>query len=153
MHFRQDGFSYVIVMFLVAILAIISVRALEVTATAERRDKEAQLLWVGMAFRNAIAQYHKGTPGEAKAYPENLEALLYDERHTNPDRPLRKLYRDPMTGSPDWGLVRNGKGAVIGVYSLSQDRPAKKGGFPPELASFAGAQRYSDWKFVYQSEK
>ena len=54
---RQCGFSYVVVMFLVAVLSIFSVRALEFTSTAERREKEVDLLWAGMAFRNAIAVY------------------------------------------------------------------------------------------------
>lgn len=146
----QRGFSYVVVMFLVAFVAIASVRALENVRTAERREKEASLLWVGTAYRNAIATYHGGSPGEQKTYPKKLKDLLYDERQANPNRPLRKLYRDPITGSPDWGLVKDAKGNITGVYSLSTEAPVKRAGFPPELAAFAGAQQYSDWKFVYQ---
>ena len=62
---REGGFSYVIVMFLVAVLSIISVRALETTLTRERRDKEAQLLEAGTAYMNAIRLYYEGAPGSA----------------------------------------------------------------------------------------
>jgi hypothetical protein len=79
-----------------------------------------------------------------------LEDLLYDERQANPGRPLRKLYRDPITGSEDWGLVKNADGYIMGVYSLSRDVPIKRAGFPPELSNLSGAKYYSDWKFVYQ---
>jgi hypothetical protein len=146
---RQGGFSYVVVMFLVAGSALVAVRALENTVQNERRDKEAELLWRGMAYRNAIKQYYENAPGSGKLYPPTLKSLLYDSRLVKPTRPLRKLYRDPMTDE-DWGLVHDASNAVIGVYSKSNVKPIKQAGFPPELASFNGAQRYSDWKFVYK---
>jgi type II secretory pathway pseudopilin PulG len=146
----QRGFSYLVVMFLVALLSIVSVRALEHTMTSERRDKETALLIAGQAYRNAIRLYYEGSPGSGKIYPQELKDLLYDARLTRPNRPLRKLYIDPMTGSREWGLVRNEAGRITGVYSLSQAKPFKRDAFVPELGGFAGAQRYSDWKFVYQ---
>lgn len=146
----ERGFSYVIVMFLVAVLSVASVRALEITLTREKRDKEAQLLEVGMAYLKAIEQYYNEAPGTAQSYPLELEALLYDERLTRPQRPLRKLFRDPITGSAEWGVVRNATGGVVGVYSLSSAKPFKQKGFPVELESFTEAQHYSDWKFIYQ---
>lgn len=147
---RQQGFSYLVVMFLVAVLAIASVRALEVGITTERRSKEAELLWVGNAYRNAIRMYYEGSPGSNRTYPASLDDLLYDSRLTRPNRPLRKRYRDPITGSTEWGVVKNEAGAVIGVYSLAKGKPIKRGGFAPELMSFTNANSYSDWKFVYQ---
>lgn len=149
----ETGFSYVIVMFLVAVLSVVSVRALETTLTRERRDKEAQLLEVGSAYLAAIRQYYQDAPGSVKSYPMELEDLLHDTRQTRPRRPLRKLYRDPITGSGGWGVVRDADGAVTGVFSLSTAKPFKQDGFDGELSSFKGAQRYSDWKFVYQPQK
>lgn len=146
---RESGFSYIIVMFLVALSSIVAVRALENTTVSEQRAKEAELLWRGMAYREAIKRYYLNSPGTGKAYPEDLDDLLYDTRLVRPSRPLRKLFRDPMTDS-DWGVVRNDSGAIIGVYSQSTRKPIKQAGFPSELASFTGATRYSDWKFVYQ---
>lgn len=146
----QRGFSYLVVMFLVALLSIASVRALEHTLTKEKRDKEADLLFAGQAYRNAIRLYYEGSTGSGKVYPKELKDLLYDTRLARPSRPLRKLYFDPMTGSREWGVVRNEAKRVIGVYSLSQAKPLKRDGFLPELHGLVGAQRYSDWKFVYQ---
>jgi type II secretory pathway pseudopilin PulG len=147
---RQQGFSYVVVMFLIGVLSLVSVRALENTLMTERRDLEAELLWRGQAYREAIRQYYVGGPGTATSYPHELKDLLYDERLVRPSRPLRKLYRDPMTPEGEWGLVHDGSGALIGVYSRSQVQPLKRSGFPKGLAAFDNAQHYSDWKFVYR---
>ena len=146
----QQGFSYVIVLFLVAVLSLLSVRALSNSLTTERREKEAQLLLIGQAYRQAIADYYQHSPGSNKTFPPTLEALLLDQRATRPVRPLRKLYRDPITGDTNWGIDRNEAGAVIGVHSLSMQVPYKKSGFPPELASFTNATSYQGWRFVYQ---
>lgn len=147
---RQQGFSYVVVMFLVAVLSIVSVRALETTITNERRDKEAELLWRGAAYRDAIRDYYINSPGTAQAYPQQLSDLLYDGRFTVPRKPLRKLYLDPMSDDGQWELVHNDAGKLIGVRSRSTLKPLKQAGFPPEQASFTNAQHYSDWNFVFQ---
>ena len=147
---HQRGFSYPIAMFLVALLALVSARALENGLTAERRDKEAELLRVGQAYRDAIGSYYDNSPGTAKAYPQELSALLQDARTTRLRRHLRKLYRDPVSASADWGLVRTPDGAVKGVYSLSNLRPFKSDGFPADLSGFAGAGHYRQWQFVYE---
>lgn len=146
---EQGGFSYVVVMFLVAVTAVVAVRALESTLQTERRNKEVELLWRGMAYRQAIQQYYQNSPGAARAYPAELANLLHDTRLVRPTRPLRKRYRDPMTES-DWALMRDENGAVIGVYSTSQVKPIKQAGFPQELQHFTNAQHYSDWKFFYK---
>lgn len=147
---RQGGFSYVVVMFLVAILSIVSVRALESTLVAERRDKETELLWRGQAYLNAIREYYLKPPGDANSYPAQLKDLLADTRFANQPHRLRKLYRDPMTNDEQWGLVHDENGHLIGVYSLSQLKPLKQAGFPLSLKGFTNAQHYSDWKFVYK---
>lgn len=147
----QGGFSYVVVMFLVAVTAIVAVRALENTIQTERRNKEVELLWRGMAYRQAIQQYYQNSPGAARGYPAELENLLYDTRLVRPTRPLRKIYRDPMTEG-DWVALRDESGAVIGVHSRSQAKPIKQAGFPPELQHFTNAQHYSDWKFFYKPD-
>lgn len=146
----QAGFSYLIAMFMVAVVAIVSVRALENSLTQERREKEAELLQIGQAYRNAIRTYYENSPGTAKTYPAQLSALLLDERTTRLRRPLRKLYRDPISASNDWGIVRSETGGVMGVYSLSNLKPIKTDGFPEELGSFKNAQHYKEWQFVYQ---
>jgi type II secretory pathway pseudopilin PulG len=146
---RQKGFSYVIVMFLVAILSVAAVRALENTLTLERRDKEREALWRGKAYRDAIRLYYESSPGTGKSYPQELKDLLYDQRLVRPTRPLRRLYTDPLSGG-EWGVIRNDDGRIIGVHPNSNAVPLKQEGFPDELGGFTAAKRYTDWKFVYQ---
>lgn len=151
---RQDGYSYVVVMFLVAVLSLLSVRALRNTLTEERRAKEAELLATGIAYRNAIKGYYDNAPGTGRIYPESLDALLEDRRGTKIRKHLRKRFRDPVTGGKDWGLVYldDEHKQIIGVYSLSVQRPLKRDGFPADMMSFLNAGSYRDWKFVYNAK-
>ncbi|MCG2583858.1 type II secretion system protein [Massilia sp. TS11] len=149
---RERGFSYVVMMFVVAIAGLVAARAVENSLTNERREKEADLLYVGQAYRNAIASYYENSPGTFKQYPAELSDLLLDSRTSTMRRHLRKLFRDPITGDSKWGVLRDEDGRVVGVFSLSEREPVKQGGFAPELASFTGMKRYMDWKFVYQPQ-
>ena len=86
-------------------------------------------------------------PG-SQQYPQRLENLLADNRFPNVRRHLRRIYRDPMTGSTDWGLVRGPNGGIVGVYSTSTAQPLKTANFPKDYAAFAGAPSYRDWVFA-----
>ncbi len=147
---RETGFSYPIALFLVAVVGLMSARAVEHSATMERRLREAELLSIGKAYRDVIRSYYEGSPGTAKTYPDTLEALLSDPRATRLRRPLRKLYRDPINGGAAWGIVRDEAGLIKGVYSTSQRKPIKTDGFPMELIGFANAKTYSEWVFVHE---
>lgn len=149
---KQRGYSYAIVMFLVAVLSLISTRAIQNSLTEARRDKEADLLWVGQAYRRAIQEYYESSPGSDKNYPTELKDLLADTRPVRLHRPLRRLYRDPITGR-DMIPIRQGgsdSGPVIGVRSVSAQSPLKTDGFPAELAGFTHAASYQGWQFIYQ---
>ena len=145
----QQGFTYLIALFLVAILSVATLSALEKTLTKDRRDKEAQLLYFGQAYRAAIMQYYLNSPGTAKSYPPDLPSLLADSRTTTLQRYLRRLYFDPMTGSSNWGVVSAKDGGIMGVYSLATGQPIKIAGFPDALSNFIGAQTYQQWEFTY----
>ena len=145
---REQGFSYVIAMFMAALLGVLASRGLQVTLTKEMREREARLLDVGLAYRQAIRSYYENSPGTAKAYPMTLESLLLDDRTSTTRRHLRKLYRDPMTGG-DWEVIRTEGGAIKGVFSLSTRAPLKQGNFPDALAGADKAKKYSDWQFSY----
>lgn len=146
---RHRGYTYLVMLFAVALSGATLAMASVVWHHEARRAKERELLLVGEEFRRAIGLYYERTPGAAKRYPEKLDDLLKDHRYLTLQRYLRRLYRDPVTGQAQWGLVTAPDKGIQGVYSLSRDRPIKQQGFPPPFARFEGAASYADWKFVY----
>lgn len=142
-----------ITLFVVAVVAAAALHGVQNALTKAKREKEAQLMWVGRAYREAIKSYYEGSPGTVKTYPPDLQALLTDVRATRIRRPLRKLYRDPITNSEEWGVVYHESGGVMGVFSLSKNVPFKADGFEIDEVSFKNAKHYTDWRFVYQPKK
>lgn len=145
---RTGGFTYLTVMFVVAILlgglAIVG----ETWETSARREKEAELLFTGNQYRRAIGLFYAATPGPAKRYPRSLEELIKDPRQPTTQRYLRKLYPDPLTGK-EWVAIKGPDGGVQGVHSASEEAPLKIAGFRVRDASLEGAQKYSEWKFIH----
>lgn len=144
----QRGFTYIGVLILVALAGVALAGAGELWSTESKRDKEAQLLFIGDEFRRAIGSYYEGSPG-AKQFPQRLEELLEDKRLPVMRRHLRRIYVDPMTGKPEWGLVKYGD-RIIGVYSLSEAKPLKTANFRSEDDAFKGSGAYAEWRFVYE---
>ncbi|HEX6529454.1 MAG TPA: type II secretion system protein [Burkholderiales bacterium] len=143
---RERGFTYVTVLFLVAMMAGGLALAGEVWHTSAMREKEADLLHVGNEYRKAIERYYVSGP---KQYPKSLADLVKDPRQPGTVRHLRRLYPDPITGKDEWGLVKSNDGGIAGVYSTSEAAPLKTGGFAVRDASFEGKTKYADWQFVY----
>jgi type II secretory pathway pseudopilin PulG len=143
---RAQGFAYLTILFIVAImtggLAVIG----QVWHTAAVREREAELLHVGNEYRKAIERYYLAGP---RQYPRNLSDLVKDPRLPGTVRHLRRLYPDPITGNAEWGLVKAPDGGIAGVYSLSDDAPRKTAGFAVRDATFEGKTKYSDWQFAY----
>lgn len=144
---RQGGFTYLGVLFLVALMGTALAGTGLLWATASQRARERELLWVGSQYAQALRSYYRASVGVAQ-YPQRLEELLEDRRVPSVRRHLRRLYPDPITNSLDWGLVHSFDGRITGVYSRSERQPLKIAGFPPQWADFAGTTRYSAWRFV-----
>jgi type II secretory pathway pseudopilin PulG len=145
----QSGLTYLALLFAIAMLGATLAATSTIYSQAARRAKEAQLIWIGNEFREAIAQYYLRSPGTVRRYPASLDELIEDKRYLSLQRYLRRIYRDPMTGSGQWGLVMAPEGGVMGVHSLSEAAPIKKAQFQDELAHFRNARTYRDWTFVY----
>jgi len=146
---EQKGFTYVWVLFVVALTSVALAAAVQVWRTEVRREKEKELMFAGEQFRQAIGFYYENSPGLPKRYPDSLEKLLLDKRFPTVKRHLRKIFSDPMTSSSEWGLARQPNAGIIGVYSLSKETPLKRANFPERYADFAEAKDYRDWKFIY----
>ncbi|MFT3954428.1 MAG: type II secretion system protein [Piscinibacter sp.] len=141
----------VVLMGLVVLLALAGLSLLqfaESVVTSRQREREAQLLWVGLQYRNALESYYRSTPGPVKHLPVSLDELLRDSRFPNPVRHLRKLYPDPLQPELPWALVKRGN-QIIGLYSQAEGVPLRRSGFAAGLESFEGAQQYSAWRFLF----
>ncbi|HEX5056637.1 MAG TPA: type II secretion system protein [Gammaproteobacteria bacterium] len=151
----QQGYTYLVALIAVALLAIFAETQVTVVSTRLRAEREAELLFRGQAYRNAIRGYYEAGQG-VKTYPQRLEDLLHDPRYVN-KRHLRQLYPDPMQagdpGAAGWEIIPDLDGGIRGIASRSRDEPLKKAGFPPELEGFADAANYSDWVFEYIPEE
>ncbi|MGU7779883.1 type II secretion system protein [Burkholderia sp. PU8-34] len=143
----QRGIAYLGVLMLVAALGLSLMQAARIWTTVQKRDREAQLLFVGDQYRAAIASYYNAAGGSR--YPESLDALLEDRRGLPTQRHLRRLYADPLTGSTQWGLVKAPDGGIMGVFSEASGQPLKRQGFPARYDTFGDSGAYSEWAFVY----
>jgi hypothetical protein len=141
---RECGFAYLLMLFLIALLAISMLAMGTLEHYAKIRSDEVELLRVGAEFRHALASYRNAM--EPRTYPASLDELVLDRRSGVLRRHLRKIYVDPITRNRDWGVVVEA-GGIVGVYSKSERKPLKVAGFDPEDAGLEGAEHYSDWIF------
>lgn len=149
-HIRQHGFTLLAVLVAMMLLALATQHVMTVLAQQAQREREAQLIWVGEAFRQAIGQYYENSPGTVKRWPRELTDLVEDKRFVTLRRHVRKIYLDPITRSREWGVVRASDGGIQGVYSLS-DLPSIRT-LNPNGEMLASGSRYSDWRFVYEPQ-
>ena len=141
----QRGFTYLGFLLFVAIAGAGLAAYSELASHAAQREKEAELLFRGEAYRAAIESYYR----KEQRYPQSLEQLVEDKRYPTPVRHLRRLYPDPLTGEASWALVEAPGGGVMGVHSRSEEAPIKTANFSLKNQLFADAQTYADWKFVH----
>jgi general secretion pathway protein G len=103
-----------------AILSILALTALPLAKTAIKREKEIELRRNLRLIREALDAYKKladekkfETEDESEGYPPSLETLVEGievqeekdgEEKTRIIKFLRRIPRDPMTNSTDWGL-------------------------------------------------
>jgi type II secretory pathway pseudopilin PulG len=146
---RNGGFTYLVVLSVIVLMGAGLAKAGELWQTAQKREREEELLFIGNEYRRAIQLYYINTPGPVKRYPRELADLLKDVRQQGIKPHLRKLYRDPITGKAEWGLVTAPDGGIAGVFSLSEAEPLKKANFKYVDRTFAEKMRYADWVFVY----
>lgn len=145
---RAGGFTYFIVLNLIAVTGIGAAALGTMWHTAAQREKERELLAIGGEFRRAIGAFYAVAVEGRRQYPRSLDDLLRDQRFPGVRRYLRRIYVDPVTNNDEWGLVRAPDGGIMGVYSLSDARPLKTGAFSTVDRDFEGAEHYSDWQFV-----
>lgn len=144
----QAGFTYLLALILIALFGLGLGAAGMVWKTDQQRSREAELLFIGSQYRQAIQSYFefdKNTP----RLPGSVADLLLDDRAPGTVRHLRRAWSDPFTGQP-FTLIPSGEGEGFGgVASASTQAPLKKKGFEPRDSKFSEAATYAEWRFVY----
>jgi general secretion pathway protein G len=142
----RRGLTLVELIVAFTIMTMLTALAVPLARHKVRREKERELRWALREMRTAIDKYKdacdKGLLGEAKlgteCYPETLEMLvegvkLAQDASGKKIRFLRRLPRDPITNSTDWGMrstvddpksISWGGQNVFDVFTKSFDRAA-----------------------------
>lgn len=153
---------------IVAVMNILVAASLPYWSQVMKRDKEAELVFRGLQYAEAIRVFQL----RFKRLPNTLDELI----EVNP-RSIRRLWKDPMTDSGEWELVQaqvnqggSGRGRqlaggtgpggreeearrqrgsnrprapapIIGVRSRSKDEAVR---------TFMGSTSYSSWQFTLE---
>jgi type II secretory pathway pseudopilin PulG len=146
---RCAGFSYIVLLVVVALIGLGSARVGVAWEHADRREREQELLRIGQLYADALRRARLDTPGSSRGYPARLEDLLLDARFVGTRRHIRRLYPDPLAPARPWGLIRDEHGAIIAVYSQDERQPLTQVQIISEVVALpAGAASYADWKFM-----
>lgn len=145
---HQRGSAYLWALLIVLLISLGMGHLLQHAATANQRMREADLLYVGNLYRNAIRQYFESTPAGTTPYPQRLEDLLRDPRYPVTRRYLRRLYPDPVSGERFQVVLAPG-GEIMGVRSVSTRAPVKNARFGVDEKGFENAKSYHEWQFSF----
>ena len=140
---RQRGLTLVELIVAFTIMMVLSAMAVPLARYKVQRERERDLIRALDTMRNAIDKFKDdmdaGKIGPAKLdsdnYPESLEQLVEGIKATGAvDKKvkyLRRIPKDPMTNSKDWGLRSSrddpsakawGGQNVFEVYTKSMDK-------------------------------
>lgn len=112
----QRGVTLLEVMITIAVLLVLAAAALPVARTAIKRQRELELRSSLREMRNAIDSYKRYADQgliapdglEAEGYPKDLETLVEGVNQVGAldkkIRFLRRVPKDPMTNTYEWGL-------------------------------------------------
>lgn len=144
----QRGFTYLFVLMLVTLVGMGLAAAATVWQVESQRLREAELLFIGNQYRQAIKSYYELEPAQPRL-PQSVDDLLADNRRPNVTRHLRKAWKDPVSGQ-DFELIESpDRQGFVGVRSPADQTPLKVAGFSPDNVTFADAATYRDWAFLF----
>jgi general secretion pathway protein G len=150
---NQSGLSLIELIVAFTIMMILTSMAVPLARSKVRTEKERELRWARREILTAIDKYKDMSdqgllpPGKlgSEGYPESLDVLVEGVKMTGQVdkkmRFLRRIPKDPMTNSTDWGKrsmqddpKSSGWGGqnVFDVYTKSTDKAAD-------------GTSYSDW--------
>ncbi len=120
---KPEGYTILILMFMVFVMSIGLMIAVPVWQTQIQREKEEELIFRGKQYVEAIRLFQRKKPG---AFPKDFEELVEEKC-------LRRQYKDPMTPSGEWNLILLSQGPV--AKRPRQPRRGSRGTRARELAA------------------
>jgi type II secretory pathway pseudopilin PulG len=93
---RSRGYTLVALMLGLTVMTILIASVLPLASAEGQRDREEELIFRGRQYAEAIRVFRR----RFGRYPNTLKEL-YEIK----PRSLRKLWKDPITNSDDWGLL------------------------------------------------
>jgi len=139
MRHGQHGFTYLMLLWWVAISGVILAALAQSWTMERRRQQDIELVFRAQQITNGIQSYFDAAPnGTAKTLPTSLQDLLEDRRGPVVRHHLRRLWPDPITRQPEWGLIKDGA-FIKGVYSQSPLKPVR---------GDSSLRSYRDWRFL-----
>jgi len=132
---REGGYTLVIVVLTIAIMSIMMTVAVQTVEFQMRREREAELIFRGEQYVEAIRLYKMKYGRNPMRLQEIWEA---------DPRVIRKKWKDPITDSEEWGLIFLGQeGRRIGPENAFPGTPnptqtvtfkSPRGGLPGDSA-------------------
>ncbi len=93
---KKKGYTFVALVVGMTVLMVLIAAVLPLASTQAQRDKEDELIFRGFQYAEGIRTFRR----RYGRYPNTLKEM-YELR----PRTLRKLWKDPITNSMNWGLV------------------------------------------------
>jgi len=119
----QSGFTYLWLLFVLAIGAAGTAAVGELWVVQVQRSKELDLVFRGQSIVAALESYRAASPAATPCAPLNWEELLQDQRTTVTLRHLRRPYADPFAANGEWEWVKDTQGRMLGVKSRPPAAP------------------------------
>lgn len=114
---KEAGYTLAVVMVFTSVLLVTLSGAVINWQKAMQREREEELIYRGKQFMRAVELWQRKFPG---TYPTTVDALL----STNNTRFLRKKWKDPITNSDEWRLLKmNPDGSISGLTIIPGSSP------------------------------
>ncbi len=110
------GYTLVFLLVAMTVMSVLIAAVLPLASAEAQRDKEEELIFRGLQYAEGIRNFKR----RYARYPNSLKEMF-----TFRPRTLRKLWKDPITDSDDWGLITQTAGAP------AQGPPVTGPGSPP----------------------
>jgi type II secretory pathway pseudopilin PulG len=112
---RTDGYTILLLMFMVFVMSIGLMIAVPVWQTQIQREKEEELIFRGNQYVEAIRLFQRKKPG---TFPKDFEELIEEKC-------LRKVFEDPMVPDGQWNLILMAQGPAARRTRQPTRRPGR----------------------------